>query len=213
ARHGPAPRRPVLGERQRAGQCAGHVPTQPSNAARHAATTAVCPAAHACAQAGRLPLQAATHPGSVDAVVVTQSPIPVAQAATQAAEGGKVWAPAFRAGTTVPPIDAAHASTQSTLFTNLMAPPFVGRATPEHDVRPTRPHHLGCGLAPFGTGLLCPPLGCGFAPAGTGLPIAEGAIRSSSSSISSSISFMLRFLLLCAIAARAPRNRTSAADV
>src|SRR5205809_2604634 len=92
------------------------------------ATNAGGAAAHACTQPARLRSQAATHPWSVDAAMVTQSPIPTAQAATQAAEGGRVWALAFRAGTTVPPIDAAHASTQSTLFTNLIAPPFASRA-------------------------------------------------------------------------------------
>jgi len=89
----------------------GQAAAQLSKAALHADTAAVCAAAHACTQAGRFVVQAATHPWSVAAAAVTQLPIPWAQAATQAAEGGRVWAPAFRTGTTIPPIDAAHART------------------------------------------------------------------------------------------------------
>src|SRR5213078_2425395 len=76
------------------------------------------------------------HSRSVAAAAVAQLPIPWAQAATQAAEGGRVWAPAFRARPPVPPIDAAHARTQNTLFTDLMLPPL--RVVPHGGRRPSR---------------------------------------------------------------------------
>ncbi|TMB54223.1 MAG: hypothetical protein E6J56_11515 [Deltaproteobacteria bacterium] len=101
----------------------GQPATQFSKAALHAGTAALCAAAHACTQAARffprLVLQSAIHSPSLAAAPLAQSPIPWAQAATQAADGGRVWAPTYRT-TTVPPSEAAHARTHSNFFVDLM---------------------------------------------------------------------------------------------
>ena len=115
---------PATRSRRWAGQAAGQAATQLSKAALHMGTAALCLAAHACTHAARFfprwVLQSIIHSPSAAAAPLVQSPIPWAQAATQAAGGGSVWAPTCRTRTMVPPSDAAHARTYSDFFTDLM---------------------------------------------------------------------------------------------